>query len=180
MFYWTKSGTRYGDTEKIFIHTSSRLTISLNGIESESEILNNLFLDNKFRILSGSFLSRVFISLVTGAFLGFLFSFLLIYNGNISGSNEDFGISFLNIRNSNQVSTGDGDLVDYLYNDVRILCIVMTEPDAVEQRTQFIKETWGKRCNKLIHISTKPGEFQSLPTFSQKFSRIPHEIKSLS
>jgi hypothetical protein len=118
---------------------------------------NYLFLDDN-NTASGSFFGRIFISLVSGAFLGFLFSFLIIYNGNVIDLNEDLATSNFQMKNLNEISIQGDALADYLFHEVKILCIVMTEPLAIEPRTQYINQTWGKRCNKLIHISTEEGE----------------------
>ena len=51
---------------------------------------------------------------------------------------------------------GESDEVaKLLYDKVRVLCWVMTNPANHYIRAKHVKATWGKRCNKLIFMSTQ-------------------------
>lgn len=41
-----------------------------------------------------------------------------------------------------------------LRDEVRILCWVLTHPDNHQTKAKAVKDTWGRRCNKLVFIST--------------------------
>ncbi|XP_066250491.1 glycoprotein-N-acetylgalactosamine 3-beta-galactosyltransferase 1-like isoform X2 [Euwallacea similis] len=46
-------------------------------------------------------------------------------------------------------------LADQLFEDIRIICLVLTKPSDHFIKAIHIKSTWGKRCTKLIFASTQ-------------------------
>lgn len=50
-------------------------------------------------------------------------------------------------------------VADELYSKIRILCIVMTEANNHYELAIHIKNTWGKRCNKLLFMSSVEGKY---------------------
>lgn len=46
-------------------------------------------------------------------------------------------------------------LADWLYQETRVLCLVLTMPKDHHTKAAKVKSTWGARCNKLIFMSSQ-------------------------
>lgn len=51
----------------------------------------------------------------------------------------------------------DTAVADQLSKEIRIVCWIMTAPDNHERRAKHVKNTWGKRCNVLLFMSSAEG-----------------------
>lgn len=50
------------------------------------------------------------------------------------------------------------DIVGHLYNNTRVLCWIMTNPYNHLTKAIHIHRTWGRRCNKLLFMSSQLDE----------------------
>lgn len=48
-------------------------------------------------------------------------------------------------------------IAEQLYDEVKLLCWIMTGPKNHQSKARHVKATWGKRCNYLIFMSTEAG-----------------------
>jgi glycoprotein-N-acetylgalactosamine 3-beta-galactosyltransferase len=46
-------------------------------------------------------------------------------------------------------------LAEFLHKKVKVLCWIMTSPDTLKERAYHVNKTWGKRCNKILFMSTQ-------------------------
>lgn len=67
-----------------------------------------------------------------------------------------------------------GMLSEYLFNNTRVLCWIMTNPTNHMFKAIHIRRTWGKRCNKLLFMSTQ--EDKELPTVKLNVEEGRHNL----
>lgn len=104
---------------------------------------------------------QVLFALVIGFATGFILSYLLT---------ETNGTWFNPTFRTYVVRSGGRGLIQRLHKmgndtieetpgkDIKILCWIMTNPNNHKKKAVRIKETWGKRCNILLFMSSKHGE----------------------
>lgn len=72
--------------------------------------------------------------------------------------------SVVKVREMRLEGTWNNKLANQLHNDVKLLCWIMTSPENHQKKAFHVKNTWGKRCNKLIFMSsTKDSLIDSIP-----------------
>lgn len=82
-----------------------------------------------------------------------VFFVLRDYNFNYSNIKNKNSPKFYTNAKSNEVY--DHSLADILYNEVKIFCWVFTHPENHQTKVVHVRNTWGKRCNKLIFVSSE-------------------------
>ncbi|XP_067621746.1 glycoprotein-N-acetylgalactosamine 3-beta-galactosyltransferase 1 [Eurosta solidaginis] len=120
---------------------------------------------------------RSLVSLIVGLVVGFCLAELFVistpshpeylpYAGHVHGDAND-------AHNSHDMLGEEGPESDVgshhhayennsvairLSNEVRVLCWVMTNPSNHKKKARHVKRTWGRRCNKLLFMSSELDE----------------------
>ncbi len=50
---------------------------------------------------------------------------------------------------------GNSEVARRLYDEVRVLCWIMTMPNNLQKKVIHVNATWGPRCNKILYMSDK-------------------------
>lgn len=58
------------------------------------------------------------------------------------------------VQVAKDTSLYDETLAQEMYKKVRILCMIVTMPKNHKTKAQHVRDTWGRRCNKIIFISS--------------------------
>lgn len=97
-------------------------------------------------------------------FLSLPNSFWQIYffNGDGITMDEEYDEDFfleLGVHSPNETvhALENSSTAQFLYNEVKVLCWIMTSPNNHKKKAMHVLRTWGPRCNKLLFMSTKEG-----------------------
>lgn len=81
-----------------------------------------------------------------GFVIGFLFVFIIFEQRELPRLKAQFG----------QTTHLYNDIFsNKLYNEVKVLCMIMTNPANHKTKAIHVRNTWGKRCNKLLFITSQ-------------------------
>ncbi|XP_073841347.1 glycoprotein-N-acetylgalactosamine 3-beta-galactosyltransferase 1-like [Musca autumnalis] len=75
-----------------------------------------------------------------------------------------------NISSHQQTSS----VVQHLFNSTRVMCWIMTHPDNHQARAVHIRNTWGRRCNIVLFMSTQADE--TLPSIQLPVENGPDHL----
>ncbi|KAK7500814.1 hypothetical protein BaRGS_00008058 [Batillaria attramentaria] len=71
--------------------------------------------------------------------------------GHVDGHGAAKAVRFEDVH----VHQDDDTVARELAKKHRVLCWVMTSPDNLDKKTVHVRNTWGKRCNKLLFMSSE-------------------------
>ncbi|KAL7041675.1 hypothetical protein ACKWTF_000849 [Chironomus riparius] len=101
---------------------------------------------------------RLMLLLFLGIILGISLSTIFLYSKkfSITLNNPKPKSNPVDVRNARSFTLNqyNRSLADELTRDVRVLCWVLTMPENHKKKAIHVKNTWGKRCTKLLFMST--------------------------
>ena len=79
------------------------------------------------------------------------------YENNETAARQKFDrrLNFHRENERNYENFYNETLSTILYDNVKLLCMVMTQPKNHRTKAIHVLQTWGKRCNKLVFISSE-------------------------
>lgn len=110
-------------------------------------------------------LVKPFNSVVLPLCCGLIVGIFLTVNYNYQG---DFKSLTNGIKKTRSVELFNRTLADKLQKEVRVLCWILTNPENHKTKAFHLKNTWGKRCNKLLFMSSQADDLIgsiALPVF---------------
>ncbi|XP_037031365.1 glycoprotein-N-acetylgalactosamine 3-beta-galactosyltransferase 1 [Bradysia coprophila] len=123
-------------------------------------------------------------TLIFGVFVGFSFAFLFVTSPprdywssepkvdlrdpHYGHDLADAAGPLLDVGNHGQHEEAhaleNSTVADQLFNEVKILCWIMTNPSNHQKKAKHVLKTWGSRCNKLLFMSSaKDAEINAIP-----------------
>ncbi|XP_071400020.1 LOW QUALITY PROTEIN: glycoprotein-N-acetylgalactosamine 3-beta-galactosyltransferase 1 [Centroberyx affinis] len=101
-----------------------------------------------------------------GLLMGFL-SFRFVFDSGLTPEQvmffrRDAGVGQVKRPVQPHAYTGESRKAANVSQTTRILCWIMTGPKNLDSRTKHIRETWAKRCNKVLYMSSNKTDFPTV------------------
>ncbi|CRK88014.1 CLUMA_CG001800, isoform A [Clunio marinus] len=99
--------------------------------------------------------------LVAGFFIGstLLYLQLYVYDENYKTVTESTNylqrVNDFQEKSHNKVNLFNESLSEFLYKNIKILCMIMTHPENHRKKAIHVQNTWEKRCNKLLFVTSR-------------------------
>lgn len=104
--------------------------------------------------------TKPILPLLFGILLGMTLSAVIFYPNKtasyFSSSSLIKAIKSVDIKNSKERC--NHSMADDLSKSIRVLCWILTTPENHDTKVIHVKNTWGKRCNKILFMSTHNDE----------------------
>lgn len=97
---------------------------------------------NNRRVFHISF--KEFLIFLVGFSIGSTIFFLIVNYDKLSPKT---------VKHQNIKGEYEQDMADKLFSEIKILCWVFTHPDNHQLKVPPVRNTWGKKCNKLLFMS---------------------------
>ena len=91
---------------------------------------------------------------------------------------RSFKHCFLFFFTENTTAPSNATVADTLYNEIKVLCWIMTTHQNHKTKAIHVKNTWGTRCNKLIFMSDSKDD--TLPTIRLKVGATRNDLVAKS
>lgn len=100
---------------------------------------------------------KKYLPLLTGVVLGVALSTIIIYPNKIATLFKTQPRVFFKAQIDTNLNgiLYNTSIADELSKNIRVLCWVLTTPENHKLKVIHVNSTWGKRCNKLLFMSTK-------------------------
>lgn len=98
------------------------------------------------------FIGKQLIPLLSGFIIGVIICLQFFYPNQYYKLMRKVKISR---GNGEVLGTWNSELADRLFEEIKIVCWIMTSPENHRKKADHVKNTWAKRCNKLVFMSSK-------------------------
>lgn len=99
---------------------------------------------------------KIFLPLLTGVLLGATLSAIILYPNKIATILKPTAkVIKLPLKDNLNGNLYNSSIADELNKNIRVLCWILTTPENHKTKAIHVQKTWGKKCNKLLFMSTQ-------------------------